>query len=276
MTAFAAMIALCGASTPAWAQLTAEDVPPELQGVGVVERLDQTLPLHLTFRNEQGSEVSLRELLQSGRPVILTPVYYNCPMLCNLTLNGLVDGLKRVDWSAGNEFNIITFSFNPDEGPSLAEVKKRAYVMQYGRESARNGWTFLTGDARTIKELCDAIGFGYRYDAKSGEYAHTSTIVFITPDGRMARYMNEVMFEPRDLKFALIEASEGRIGSPMEKFLLFMCFQYDPESNSYAASAVKIMRLGGLLTLVVLAAGLGVLWWRGSSTKPVPCESSRE
>lgn len=254
------MMLACALTGLSGAQSLSEQTPPELQGVTVTEHLGDVVPLDLPFKDENGDETTLRSLLKFGRPVILTPVYYECPMLCNLTLNGLVDGLNQIELSAGRDFEIVSFSFNPKEQPKLAEVKKRAYLTQYKRESAKEGWHFLTGDEEHTKAMCDAIGFGYRYDPVKEEYAHTSTIMFLTPEGKLSRYMNDVKFEPRDLKFALIEASQGSIGSPMDKFLLFMCYHYDPQSKSYAASAIKIMRLGGAMTLVLMIVGFGVLW----------------
>lgn len=239
-----------------------DELPKGLEGVGIIEKLNETAPLDIPLKDEQGNDVTLRDFLQPGRPVILTPVYYNCPMLCNLTLNGLVNGLNEVELSAGKEFTIVTFSFNHNEGPKLADVKKRAYLTQYKRETAKEGWRFLTGTEENVKAMCDGVGFGFRPDGD--EFAHTSTIIFLTPEGRIARYLNDVQFPARDLKFALIEASQGQIGSPMDRFLLFMCYHYDPLANSYAASARKIMRLGGLVTVVIVAAGLSFLWLRGS------------
>jgi protein SCO1 len=245
--------------------LTAEDTPRELQGVGVTEHLNEVIPLDLAFKNESGAEVRLREFFTPGRPVILVLGYYRCPMLCDLTRNGLVNAMNELEWSAGREFNVLFVSINPDEEPGIAAVKKEAYLTQYRRDSAVNGLHFLVGNQREIELLAGATGFGYRYDPKADEYAHTSTIMFVTPEGRLSRYMNNVKFEPRDVKLALVEASEGAIGSPMDKFLLFMCYHYDPLRGSYSASAVKVMRLGGLVTLMVMTAGLGILWMRGSS-----------
>ena len=239
----------------------ADELPRELEGVGIFEKLNETAPLDVPFKDENGKDVTLRDYLKPGQPIILTPVYYQCPMLCNLTLNGLVDGLNEVDLAAGKEFTIISFSFNPKEEPKLAEVKRRAYLTQYKRDTAKDGWHFLTGTEDNIKKMCDGIGFGFKPDG-AGDYAHTSTVVFLTPEGVIARYINDVKFEPRDLRFALIESSQGKIGSTMDKFLVFMCFKYDPMKNSYAANAMKIMRLGGLVTVVLVAAGLGLLWMR--------------
>jgi protein SCO1/2 len=264
---FSIRCALCalGVSCAAQAQLPPpqmpDELPKELEGVGIFEKLNQTAPLDVPFKDENGKDVTIRDYLQPGKPVILTPVYYQCPMLCNYTLNGLVGGLNDVDLTAGKDFTIVTFSFNPAEQPKLAEVKKRAYLTQYRRETAKEGWHFLTGSEEHIKQMCDGIGFGFKPDGE-GDFAHTSTIVFLTPEGVIARYFNDVVFQGRDLRFALVESSQGKIGSAMDKFLVFMCYQYDPLKNSYAASAMKIMRLGGLVTVVLVAAGLGLLWMR--------------
>jgi protein SCO1/2 len=260
-------------SAPAFAQLLADELPKELEGVGIVERLDQKIPLDLSFKDETGRTVVLSEYFKPGKPVILTINYYTCPMLCDETLKGMVNGLKDVEWSAGKEFTIVTVSMNPKEPSGLADLKKQAYLTLYERESAKDGWHFLIGDQANIDALCKATGFGYRYDATSGDYAHTATIMFLTPEAKLARYINNVVFEPRDLRFALIEASQGAIGSPMDKFLLYMCFKYDPDADSYAASALKIMRLGGIVTVILLAGGLSILWWRGSRVQAPPLEA---
>jgi protein SCO1/2 len=250
--------------------LSAGETPRELEGVGITEHLNDTIPLDLAFRNEQGQDVKLGDFFVRGRPVILVLGYYRCPMLCNLTRSGLVDAMKELDWSAGKEFSVLFVSINPDEQSAEADIKKEAYLLLYDRPTAKEGLHFLTGRQREIELLAGATGFGYKFDPISGDYAHTSTIMFLTPDGRLSRYINNVVFQPRDVKLALIEASEGAIGSPMDKFLLFMCYHYDPLRGSYAASAWKIMRLGAAGTAILLAAGLGLLWWRGSRWERVP------
>ena len=262
----AGLLAAAGVSR-ADAPIDAKTLPKELNGVGITEHLNDVIPLDLQFNDETGRAVTLREYFKPDRPVILTINFYRCGMLCNLTLNGMVNALNELEWSAGKEFEIVTVSMNPDEKPELADVKKRAYLTQYSRETAKDGWHFLTGDLANIDALCKATGFGYRKIADD-DYAHTSTIMFLTPDGRLSRYMNDVMFQPRDVRLALVEASQGAIGSPMDKFLLFMCYHYDPLKGSYAASAAKIMRLGGVLTVLALAAGMTLLWWKHSHTRP--------
>ena len=244
----------------------------EMEGVGITQKLDQYVPRDLRFVDADGEPVAFEDYLDRDRPLILTLNYYRCPMLCSLTLNGMVDGLKQLDWSAGEEFDIVTVSINPDEGPELARNKKKSYLAEYGRDSAADGWHFLTGEEDDIKRLADGVGFGYRYDEVSGEYAHTASIIFITPEGRISLYMNDVLFQPRDLRLALVESSEGRIGSPLDTLLLFNCFQWDPDRNSYIADAWKIMRLGGVLTIVLVAGGLLVLGYRSKYSGQDPSD----
>jgi protein SCO1/2 len=179
-------------------------------------------------------------------------------MLCTLTLNGLVKSLNKLDWTAGSEFEIVTVSIDPTEEPELAEVKKRHYLSFYDREGVDNGWHFLTGDQAEIEALAKSVGFGYRYDESSGEYAHASSIQFVTPTGRVSRYFNDIEFKPRDTKLALIEASEGAIGSPFERMAL-RCFYYDPDSKSYKFSAMAAVKIGGVVTVVLILVGLFIL-----------------
>ena len=262
VTAIAATSAIV-CSPEATAQRLADELPPELEGVGIVQRLDENVPMDLAFTNSVGKPVRLEELVRDGRPAILTLNYYRCPMLCSLTLNGMVDGLRDMKWSAGEEFDIITVSINPEEGPELAAQNKTGYLSSYGREGAEDGWHFLVGESDQIETLADAVGFGYRFDEESGEYAHTASIIFLTPEGRISKYMNDVRFNPRDLRFALVEASGGGIGSPIDTMLLFNCFQWDPERGSYVPNAWKIMRLGGILTIIILVVGILVLSAKG-------------
>lgn len=260
-----AMATLVAALLPsqATAQLLADELPSELEGVGIVQRLDEQVPMDLTFTDSEGKKLRLKDLVRTDRPAILTLNYYRCPMLCSLTLNGLVDGLREMDWVAGEQFDIITVSINPEEDSELAAQNKAGYIASYGKESAAAGWHFLVGEQDEIEQLARAVGFGYRFDEESGEYAHTASIVFLTPDGRISKYMNDVRFNPRDVRFALVEASEGGIGSPIDTLLLFNCFQWDPEKGSYVANAWKIMRLGGILTVIGLAIGIIMLSAKG-------------
>lgn len=256
-----AILAAAIIAAPARAQqpLKPDEVPKEYEGVGITERLDEEIPLDLPFKDEAGRSVRLSDYFVEGRPVILTLNYYRCPQLCSLTLNGLVDALNELDWSAGQEFEIITVSISPDETAPLADAKKRAYLTQYQRDGADDGWHFLTGGQEAITALAEAVGFNYKRDEATGDFVHSASIMFVTPDGRLSLYMNNVAFQPADMRLALVEASQGEIGSPMEKFLLFTCFQYDPDRGSYTPSVRKLMKSGGLLTIAGIVIAIIVL-----------------
>jgi len=246
-----------------YAQGLADQTPEEIKEVRIEQNLGETIPLELTFADQDGNKVALGDYFKDGKPVILTPVYYNCPMLCTQVINGLVNGLKDVEWSVGEEFRIVTYSIDEREKPELAKPKQLGYINMYGRDDAEKGWDFLTGDKASVESLSNAVGFHYKRQP-DGLIAHSASIMFLTPDGEISQYMNDVMFEPRDLRFALIEASEGSIGSPIEKFLLFTCYQFDTENNRYGMAAWKLMRSMAILTIVAIGVGLIFLFRRGS------------
>ena len=257
-----AMFSCCGLSSSLAAGPTfADEKVPELEGVGITEHLDDQIPLGLEFVDEHGYDIVLGDYFDGEKPIIITLNYYRCPMLCSLTLNGLTAGLEEMEWTLGEEFDVVTLSINPKEDAKLAMTNKNGYLGHYDREGADKGWHFLTGDQENITTLADALGFGYVFDEYTGEFHHTASIIFMTPDGRISKYMNDVQFSGKDLRFALIEASEGRIGTTLDKLLLFNCFKYDPERNSYTPSAWKLMRSGGVLMLLFLFGGLAVLGW---------------
>lgn len=239
----------------------ADEKVPELEGVGITEHLDEQIPLDLVFVDEHGYDIVLGDYFDGEKPVIITLNYYRCPMLCSLTLNGLTAGMEQMEWTLGEEFDVVTVSINPEEGSELALTNKNGYLGHYDREGADKGWHFLTGNQENITTLAESLGFGYVFDSFTGEFHHTASIMFMTPDGRISKYMNDVQFMGKDLRFALIEASEGRIGTTLDKLLLFNCFKYDPERNSYTPSAWKLMRTGGVVMLVFLFGGLAVLGW---------------
>ncbi len=257
-----AILASCVLSAPLVAgPIFADEKLSELEGVGITEHLDEQIPLDLMFVDENGENIVLGQYFDGEKPIILTLNYYKCPMLCSLTLNGLVSGLEEMEWTLGDKFDVVTLSINPEEKAPLAKKNKEGYLGHYDRKGAEDGWHFLTGEQDNITKLADAIGFGYVFDEQTGEFLHTASIMFITPDGRISKYMNDVQFRGQDLRFALIEASEGRIGTTLDRLLLFNCFQYDPDRNSYSPSAWKLMRTGAVLMLVVLCGGLAVLSW---------------
>ena len=239
----------------------ADEKIEELEGVGITQHLDTPVPLDLTFVDEHGQEVALSEFFNNDKPIIMTLNYYKCPMLCSLTLNGLVTGMEEMEWTLGDEFEVVTLSINPDEKAPLALKNKTGYLDHYDREGAENGWHFLTGDQENITKLADALGFGYVFDEQTGEFLHTASIMFITPSGRISKYMNDVQFAAQDLRFALVEASEGKVGTLIDDFLLFNCFQYDPDRNSYSPNAWKLMRTASVLMLIMLGGGIAVLAW---------------
>jgi protein SCO1 len=238
-----------------------EPLPKELEGVGIVEHLDGSIPLDLKFTDETGREVTLRDYFNKDRPVVLTLVYYSCPMLCTLVLNGMVDAMKQIDMTPGQEFEIVTVSFDPTETATLAKFKKQNYLNEYGRPEAAAGWHFLVGGQEEIRALTSAVGFGYRWNEESKQFVHQAAIYVLTPDGRLSRYLYGVMFEPRTLKLSLLEAGKGKIGSTLDQIVLY-CFHYDATSGKYAPAAVKIMQAGGLLTVVILGSVLSALWMR--------------
>jgi len=239
-----------------------EPLPKELEGVGITELPGARIPLHLTFRDENGNPVRLEQYFTRGRPVILTLNYYRCPMLCGLMLNGLMDGLRELDWQPGREFEIVTVSIDPLETPTLARLKKQSYMESLGRPEAAAGWHFLVGQPAEIKALADAVGFHYRYSEERKEYVHAAGLFVGTPEGRIARYLYGVMFEGRTLRLALTEAAEGRIGSTVDQLLLY-CFHYDANQGRYVVAATNVMRLGGAATALVLGGWLLTWWLRG-------------
>ncbi len=238
-----------------------EPLPKELEGVGITEKLDTRVPLDLHFTDESGQDVTLGQYFGARRPVILTLVYYSCPMLCTLVLNGMVDALKEIDWVPGQQYEIVTVSFDPLETPTLAKFKKQNYLKEYGRPEAAAGWHFLVGKEDAIQALTQAVGFSYRWDEERRQFAHQAAIYILTPDGRISRYLYGVLFEPKTVRLSLIEAGENKIGSPLDQIILY-CFHYDAGSGKYSIAATNIMRVGGILSALAVAVGLSALWRR--------------
>lgn len=226
-------------------------VPGQLQDIKIEQKLDTQVPLDLTFRDEQGKAVKLGDYF-GKKPVVLALVYYTCPMLCNQILNGAAGSLKTISFDAGNEFEVVAVSFDPKDTPETASAKKRAYLERYNREGAEKGWHFLSGDEAQIKVLADAVGFRYRWDEATGQYVHASAIMVVTPQGKLSRYFYGIEYSPRDLKLGLVEASEGKIGSPVDQLYLF-CFHYDPATGKYGVVIMNIIRGLGLATFIGVA-----------------------
>jgi protein SCO1/2 len=231
--------------------------PDVLKHIGLEQRLGNRVPLDLPFKDEAGRDVTLGDYF-GKRPVVLTLVYYECPMLCTQVLNGLSRAIGTMSLTVGKEYDIVTVSFDPGETPVLARGKKAGYIAQYNRPGADRGWHFLTGSETSIERLTEAVGFKYVYDPDTDQYAHVSGIMVLTPDGTMSRYFYGIEYWPRDLRFSLIDASDRKIGSPVD-LLLLPCFHYDPSRARYTVSILQVLRGAGVLTLVAIVAGAMVL-----------------
>jgi protein SCO1/2 len=228
----------------------ASQMPGILSKVTFDQRLEEQLPLGVTLTDEDGRAVKLGQYF-GRKPVVLAFAYYECPMLCTQILNGLTSALTVLTETVGREFDVVVLSFDARETPALAMGKKKAHLDRYKRAGSEAGWHFLTGDEASIRKVTDAAGFNYQWDDKTQQFAHPSGIIVTTPDGRLARYFFGIDYAPRDLKFALIESSAGRIGSAIDKLLLY-CYHYDPATGGYGLVAMNTVRVGGAVTLIVL------------------------
>jgi protein SCO1 len=252
-------------ASSAWAQMNngvmsppANTRPPRLENVGIEQHLNAQVPPDLTFRDETGKTVKLEDYF-GRKPLILNLVYYNCTMLCGEALAGLASAMRLIKFDVGNEFDVVTVSFDPRETPEMAAAKKKDYVGRYGRANAAAGWHFLTGQPQSINALTKAVGFQYQYDAKTSQYAHATAIMVLTPQGRISRYFYGVDFPPKDLRMGLVEASQNKIGNAVDAVLLF-CYHYDPETGKYGAMVANILRLAAGTTILVLGTLLFILW----------------
>jgi len=241
--------------------VTGHERPRELQSVSVEEHLGRQLDLSLPFTNDQGVTVPLAEYFHKGRPVLMAMVYYNCPMLCSLHMNGLNDVLKGLKWTSGKEFEVVAVSMDHTEGSALASAKKQTYLKEYGRDPEGRGWHFLTGDKESVRKLSDQLGFRFHWMAEKKEFAHAAVAYVITPEGKISRYLHGVAPEPGTVKMSLLEASNGTIGNYIEQALM-MCFVFDPKKSKYTLRAWNLMRIGAVLMVLVLAVFLVPAWWR--------------
>lgn len=244
-----------------------------LEGVGVEEHLNAVLPLDEQFTNDTGRSIRLQELFDGERPVILSLNYSNCPMLCSLQLNGLIDALQQVQLNVGDDFQLVSVSIDPLETTIRARETKQRYMKDYGRPGTGHGWHFLTGRKDSIDRLAESVGFGYEYIPERKEYAHAAVFMICTPDGRISRYIYGVRFDPQTVRLSLVEAADGKIGTTLDQVLLY-CFHYDATAGSYAATAVSIMKVGGGVTVVALLAGLLPWWFRRRRSASVDPSSS--
>lgn len=232
--------------------------PPILRDVGFDQRVGATVPRDVPFRDDTGATVTLDTYLTRGKPVLLVPAYYQCPMLCTLVLNGVVSALRALPFDAGTEFEVVVVSFDPRDTTELAAAKKANLLGEYRRARADAGWHLLTGGEASIRAVTEAIGFRYAWDAAQQQYAHASGIVVVTPGGRVSHYFYGVEFAPKDLRLSIVEASNEQIGSVVDQILLF-CFHYDPATGRYSRVALDAVRIGGALTLLFLGTLVTVL-----------------
>lgn len=256
------------AASPSHAQKVMEEVP-SLKKINVEEHLGDTLPLDLAFVNEAGETVQLGDYYTDGKPVILILGYYECPKLCNLVFNGMSDVITKLDWELGNQYRIVTVSIDPEETPELAEAKKSNYWQTLGTDADPVAWTFLTGSQEQITALAEAVGFEYYYDDSRDEYAHAAVITITSPKGMISRYLYGIAFKSNDVKFSLMDAADGAVGTPVEKLLLY-CFHYDPDAGSYVVFATNVMKLGGVVVVLFVGIFIGVYWLRERRQRGLP------
>ena len=243
-----------------WAQtpdLAGNRIDQLIEQVGISPRLGKQIPLDLTFTDADGRPVRLGDLMKD-RPVILHLVYYQCPMLCQLSSDGLLRALDTLSLKPGKDFSVITLSFDPREGPELSTRARQVAIERFDRSAVEQGWTFLTGEETAIKSLCDAVGFHYKFVAEKGQYAHASGVFILTPAGMISRYLSGVEYSPRDLRLALVEASQGNIGSAGDQIML-LCYMYDPTTGKYGLAIMTVLRTAGALTVVGLALAIGLM-----------------
>jgi protein SCO1/2 len=222
--------------------------PEQLREVTFKQRLNERLPLDASFKDEYGRTVSLGKYFGGERPVILAFVYYQCPMLCQQVMNGISSSLRALPFTAGEEFDVVLISFDPRDTPADASEKKRKHLEYWNSQNTSGGWHLLTGDEATIARVTSAAGFTYKWDSVTGQFAHVSGLLLVTPDGTLARYFYGVEYSPKELRMAIVESGKGTVSSPIDELLLF-CYHYDPESGRYGATVMNLVRLAGVLTV---------------------------
>jgi len=244
---------------PLAAQVGVDDpILRQVEGIEIVEHLEAKLPLDLQLLDETGRYVPLSQFFDGTRPVVLNLAYFSCPMLCNLVVEGFVEAIGEMGWTLGEEFRVVTVSIDPRDTPAAARNRKDILVRELGRPDAVTGWHLLTGHEKNIRAVADAVGFGYEWNAARSEYAHGAVLVLLTPDGRVSRYIYGVKFDPKVLRLSLVEASEGKVGSTMDKIFL-LCFHYDPTTAQYGPVAMRLMQIGGGATVLALLIGFAAL-----------------
>ena len=261
LLAAALIVSTAWAYDPRNPEITGHELPAELSAVGVDEHLGAPLDLNLQFTDDHGQKVPLGRYFHSGKPVLMAMVYYNCPSLCSYHLNALNEAMKGLKWTAGDEFQLVAVSMNHRETPELARAKKHNYLEAYGRPEGEDGWHFLVGDEANVAALAKELGFRFHWMEDKQQYAHAAVAYVITPEGKISRYLHGLGVDAGTLKLSLLEASSGRIGNVVEQVLMF-CFKFDPTKSKYTLYAWNIMRIGAVLTVLLLAILLLPVWWR--------------
>ena len=241
--------------------LRSDQMPVDLKDVGLDEKLAAQVDPNLTFTDEAGNTVALKDYFGKGRPVILNLVYYSCPMLCGMVLQGVVRSLKQVPYTPGQEIEVVTISFDPREGSTLALAKKNSVMQEYNRPGADVGWHVLVDKDGNAKKLADQVGFRFKWNEEEKQFAHPSVTMVLTPEGKISRYLNGIDYPQRDMRLALAEASQGKIGTISDRFMLY-CYKYDPSSRSYVMAATNAMKIGGVLIMLFLGGALFFVWRR--------------
>jgi len=252
--------ALVGSALPAAPRTADEDLPPPLRGVEVEEKLGARVPMDAAFLDQDGRPLKVGDLFGRGKPVVVALVYYECPVLCGLVLGGMARGMRETGLELGKDYLAATVSFDPREKPAQALVRQKGLLQSLDRADQKGSWPFLVGPEKESRAVADAVGFHYKFDEATKQYAHPAAIFVLTPDGRVSRYLYGVEFPGRDLRLALVEAGDGRVGTSFDRFLL-TCYRYDPVARRYVPYAMGMVRAGALLVLFGLAGAL-IFFWR--------------
>jgi protein SCO1/2 len=253
------------AGDPAKRGTAASEMPGILKDVSFRQQLGEPLPLDAQFKDESGRDVRLGDYFKTGKPVVLAFVYYGCPMLCTQVMNGLSSALKPLTFTPGKDFDVVLVSFDPRDTPQAAAEKKAAHLKYWSAESTANSWHFLTGTEAQIRRTTQAAGFSYQWDERAQQFAHVSGVLVVTPDGRLSRYFYGIEYSPKELRLALVESGQGAIGSKIDELLLY-CFHYDPESGRYGVVVMNLIRLGGVITVALLAGFILLMRRRDTRT----------